>query len=107
MHGGSDALAHLRRIASSSHRHGSLRPRTLREWNVNLGKAVAAQAAIVNVSKHADDLPFERRPQLGHARNQLLDHDALRERINSGEVALDENFIHHRHANATGRVLIS
>src|SRR5580692_2552654 len=54
----------------------------------------------------AYDLPLDVRPQLGDARNQLFDGDALRQGINTWEIAFHEYFVHDSHRSAAGQILI-
>ena len=56
--------------------------------------------------EHADDLPFLRRTELGDAWNQLLDVDALLERVATFHIAADEGFVDHSDARRAGNIAL-
>src|SRR6266478_264701 len=102
---GSDALGHAGRISRRVNRDSSVRTRTLREGNIDLREAVSTNAAIVDVMVDPDDLPFDRRAQFGLAGDQLLDREALFERIEIREIFLDECVVDDGDGHIAGKVL--
>ncbi len=54
---------------------------------------------------NAHDLPFDGRAKFGDTGNQLLNHNALRERINLGQIFFCKCFIHYCYREAARRVL--
>src|SRR5208282_5782704 len=84
-----------------------LRPRTLPEGDVNFGEAVTFRAAVFYVSVDANNLPRDVRTELRNAGNQLLDVNALRQRIDAREIFLHEGFVHDGDVGAAGDVLLS
>ena len=60
----------------------------------------------MNVVVDPYDLPLDVRSELGDAGNQLFDGDALRQRINTFEIAFHEYFVHQSHRSAAGQILV-
>src|ERR1700733_12465805 len=56
--------------------------------------------------EYADNLPLDGWSQILHARNQLLDQEALLQRILSLEELPDEFFVYHRDLHTCRRILV-
>jgi hypothetical protein len=82
-----------------------VRPRDLPKRNQRL-RIVLAQV-IPHVVEDAHNLPLDRRPELLHAGNQLLDHNALLQRIGPLQIFPDKLFVDHRDLHAGREVLFS
>ena len=80
-------------------------PWNLPEGNVDLHSS-SAQPTRAHVVVNPNDLPIDRRTELGHARNQLFYRDALLQRVCAFEVLLHELLIDHRDLDAGGSVLL-
>jgi hypothetical protein len=64
-------------IASSAYGHGDIRPGTLREGYVDFGEAIASGSAIADILLDTDDLPINRRAEIGDPGDELFYGDAL------------------------------
>jgi hypothetical protein len=72
VYGGGDALDHGGGVVDGADADACTGPGDLQEGYLHLG-AVFAKATTADVMVDADDLPFDGRPKLGHAGNELLD----------------------------------
>src|SRR5580704_863151 len=109
IHGQDDirnAFAQVGWIDGCAHRYAGVWPGALPEWHVNLGEALSLWTAVVDVIVDTDDLPFNRRTELGYARDQLLNEDALLQRIDAGKIALRKYLVHHSDAKTARQILI-
>src|SRR5580704_3364577 len=95
-----EALVHALGVAGSAHGHGYVRPRTLREGHVDLGEAAVTRAAIADVLVDADDLPVNRRAEIGDAGDELFYGDALRQWVDAGEILRYEGGVHNGDGHA-------
>jgi hypothetical protein len=101
-----DALNHGGGVVVGADADACTGPGGLPEGNFHLG-AVFAEAAASDIVIHADDLPLYGDTELGDAGDELLDRDALLERVHAFEVFLHEVFVDDGHFDARGSVLIS
>ncbi len=100
-----DALDHGGGVVDGADADACTGPGSLPEGDLHLG-AVFAEAAAADVVVDADDLPLDGRAEFGDAGDELLDGDALLERVDAFEVLLHEVFVDDGYFDAGGGVLI-
>src|SRR5689334_2024800 len=105
VHNSGNALGHASGIAESTHRKARRWPRGLPEGNIDFRESFAADAAVMNITVDADNLPFNGRAEFRNTRNELLNDNALRQRIHLGQILLGEGLIHDRDGQAASDVL--
>src|SRR6185369_11255234 len=98
-----DTLDNSLRIAARLQRDGSLWPRTLSKWNVDLRK-ILTKPSPAQVVIHTDNLPFDRLPAR-RSRNKFSKGNSLRQRIGSRQILLHEVFIDSGNMHAVGGVV--
>ena len=92
--------------AGGAHGDRGARPGTLEEWDVDLRESVhVLRAGISHVTRNADDLPLDGRPQPRYAGDQLLDGEAVFQRVASVEVSVHEPLVHDGHAERACAIL--
>src|ERR1700722_3449928 len=100
----SDALRHVIGIGRSSNRHRAAGPRALRKGNVDLGETLALWPTVADILVDADDLPCDRWADVGDAGNQLVDRNALCQRVNIGEILFHHLRIDNRYGHSSGGI---
>src|SRR5580704_15448736 len=100
MHRRGNALQYRRWIASGAYSDHGLGPRCLPKRHHNYRIRLVATVIAANSVKDANDLPLDRRSEFFHARNELLDDQALLQRIGVLEEFIGEVFIHHGDSDA-------
>jgi hypothetical protein len=75
---GGKALLHRGRLACGANSDRGARSGALGEWDVNLRESVdVLGSGVSHMARNPDDLPFHGGTELRHARDQLLDGEAL------------------------------
>ncbi len=94
---GRDRCLERQRVHAAAHAQHQSVDWALFVGHVDAGGTVVGRPADLFVADDADDFPRDIRSQLGLARDDLLDQDALADRILVGEESFREALVHHEH----------